>query len=737
MLRRLGYLVRKDERAGTLAAFAFNAMFVGSHTVLETARDALFLSKIPGSRLPIVYVAIAALSFFFARAQRLFGKLEKKRELSAWVGVAAVGTGMLGLFGPRLGSLGLYVLYVWAGVVASLVLVHFWTLLGAVFTATQAKRLYGVVTLGSMIGAIAGSAIVTGAASMVSGRTLVFLAALGFASALVPASLLTAHGHPEPESAAPRPGKIGASLAYAVRAPYVRRLIALNLFATIAITLADYAFKSTLAEHVAPAELAPTLGRIYLALNAASFLVQIVAVGILLRKLSPPIIVAILPIGLAFGGGGLALGGALAAALAIKGVDGTLRYSLHKTGLELLLVPLTEGQRRKAKALLETVGQRGGQVLASLLIVAVVALGLSNALLGWALFVASVAWAGLALLLQPRYVDQFRSSIVVESGHRRIEDAPKLDVASLETLVAALDGEETKDVLAALRILEGEQKTHLIPALILYHPSDEVVIAALRLFARVGKRGALGAIDHLIDHGPIRVRAEAAAARAAIDPDPGPLASRLEREDAVPVRAAILTAMAASGMVDTSFMERGLERFFSEADPATKVVVAEIVGSRRALSLEEVVVGLTRPEETEEVRLAAVAALGSLGTMTAAHVLVDLLQYEPLQAAARAALARTGDAGFTALTSALDDPKLTSTVRWSVPRALAEVDPLRAATRLLANLPKELDGMVRYRSIVTLGAIVDREPSVRLDPAIIDQELRLTVSRAYRYLARR
>src|SRR5512139_2491993 len=103
MLRRPGYLIRGDELRGTAVAFAFNAMFVGSHAVLETARDALFLAKVPGSRLPIVYVAIAVLSFALARLQRAFGRLERTKELCAWIAIAAVGTGALGLALPRMG----------------------------------------------------------------------------------------------------------------------------------------------------------------------------------------------------------------------------------------------------------------------------------------------------------------------------------------------------------------------------------------------------------------------------------------------------------------------------------------------------------------------------------------------------------------------------------------------------------------------------------------------------------
>jgi hypothetical protein len=735
MLRRLGYLVRGDELRGTVVAFAFNAMFVGSHAVLETARDALFLSKVPGSRLPIVYAIIALVSFALSRAQRAFARLERTRELAAWVAVASVGTALLGFSQPWMGDAGLYVLYVWAGVIASLVLVHFWSLLGDMFTATQAKRLYGVITLGSMGGAIAGNAIVTTAASFVSGQTLVYLAAAGFASTLVPASFLRALDRAEPEPEVPA-AEIGASFAYAARAPYVAQLLLLNLAAAFALTVADFTFKSTIVANVPVDRLASTLGQYYLALNVASLVMQLVAVSFLMRRLPPPLMVAILPIGLALGGVGLAVSGTLAAAIVIKGADGTLRYSLHKTGLELLLVPLTEAQRRKAKALLELLGQRGGQIVASVAIAVATAIGLSSDALGWVLAASAILWAVSAIRLQPRYVDQFRASIALRAAPRS-EGAPKLDVASLETLVAALDSAAKVEVLAALRVLESEGKTRLIPALILYHPDEDVVVAALRIFGRVGKRGALAAIDRLLDRASTRVRAEAAAARVAIDPDPGPLARRLESEEAVPVRAAISVAMATSGVIDQALLKRGLEGFFLHADDATKVVVAEIVGSKRAVAMEEIVERLSHAEQPEEVRLAAVAALGELGTMTAAHTLVDLLRFEPLQRAVRTALWRSGEAGFTALLEALSDSKRASTIRWAVPRALCACDPSRSAPHLLANLSRETDGMVRYRTIVTLHEILERDPRLRLDREIIDEELRLTVSRAYRYLARR
>jgi len=50
-----------------------------------------------------------------------------------------------------------YLLYAWTGVLATLIVVQFWTMLSARFTVTQAKRLFAVIGAGSVLGAILGS----------------------------------------------------------------------------------------------------------------------------------------------------------------------------------------------------------------------------------------------------------------------------------------------------------------------------------------------------------------------------------------------------------------------------------------------------------------------------------------------------------------------------------------------------------------------------------------------------
>jgi hypothetical protein len=54
--------VRPEERALTAIAFLVLFGILAAHTILETARDALFLARLPPSQLPWMYLAMAAIA---------------------------------------------------------------------------------------------------------------------------------------------------------------------------------------------------------------------------------------------------------------------------------------------------------------------------------------------------------------------------------------------------------------------------------------------------------------------------------------------------------------------------------------------------------------------------------------------------------------------------------------------------------------------------------------------------
>src|SRR6185369_12368403 len=109
-----GRLVDLREGEARPAAQAFAALFgiIAAHTILETARDALFLSKLPPEHLALVYAIVAvvtlAVSELNARFTRRFGK---RNALIFTLIVASYGTSLLHLQATTPAVL--FVLYAW------------------------------------------------------------------------------------------------------------------------------------------------------------------------------------------------------------------------------------------------------------------------------------------------------------------------------------------------------------------------------------------------------------------------------------------------------------------------------------------------------------------------------------------------------------------------------------------------------------------------------------------------
>ncbi len=431
-LARLSSAIRPGERRDTWAAFTMLFGFVGGLAILETARDALFLTKMPATRLPWMYLSIAAISLGIVSAQSRWMLLAGRRLLSAWTLVTAGVTFLLARSLDRLGASGIYGVYIWTSVLGTLVLVHLWTLLANVFTVTQAKRLYGLIGTGSVLGAIAGSGAARSLLRAHSPRYLLWVAGGAFlCTALVPPWFT--RGAPRgTEAGAPPRTSTADSARFVARHAYARRVVLAMSLATAGVTLGDYVFKSTAAAVIPKAELGTWLATVYLVLNVASLFAQIALTGWITRRFSVTTAFAVLPALLLAGGIGMVLSGGIAAALLIKAADGGLRYSLHKTSSEMLFLAFTDAARQRVKAFIDVVGQRGGQTIASIAILLLARTSLPHAL-AFALVALAAAWLGVAIALRAPYLDLFRGRL--PSGHLERHAFPELDLASLETLI--------------------------------------------------------------------------------------------------------------------------------------------------------------------------------------------------------------------------------------------------------------------------------------------------------------
>lgn len=605
MLRALRRQVRPDESALVRDALLLLFGFTSGHLLLETARDALFLARLPASRLPWVYllIAIGAL-YLFQRSPAPRHPGDARRGLQRTLQLAAAVTLLFWVALPFAGTVAYYALYVWTGVLATLFVVRFWTAAAATFDVGQAKRVYAVIGAGAVAGGILGAGLASVLASLLPARYLVAAAGLvfGLTSLLPPPPEDDSEPASETDLAA-APTQLGAVRAV-LSHPFLLRASAVLFLAAITFTLVDYVFKSTVDRYVAPARLDTFFAVTYLGLNCLSLVVQLGLAGWIVRRLGVNRGMAIVPALILAASLGVAAGGGLVAAVLLKTVDGGFRNSLHRTGAELLFVPLNPQLRLRVKSVVDVVGQRGGQAVASVLILGLLSLSSSGAVFAALVAVATTAWLMLSLGLRQHYLDVFRASLSEEIAAVRWE-LPELDVAGLEALVAACGSDDERRVVAALELLAAYGRARLIPPSLLRSDSPTVALRVLEIFADTGRSDGIEWIRPLTAHGDPTIREAASRAVAALTGPPA-AADHSASADEAALRSQV-----------TELANRRRRR---------EVKASLASGGSAALDvLDECLADTALPHD---VRRQIPEVVGAIGTAPAASVLVDRLTRE-------------------------------------------------------------------------------------------------------------
>jgi ATP/ADP translocase/HEAT repeat protein len=716
--------VRQEERTETFWAAAILLVVMLGHAVLETSRDALFLANIPAQRLPWVYLCIAALAL---PSVRLFGRHHGAG--SAHLGLiasqlaAAVGTATLMFLVRRPQAWVFYALYIWGGLASTLIVVRFWLLLGDRFTASQAKRLYPLIASGAVLGTVCGFGLTSLLGRKVPAHELLAVSTGAFflsAAATLGLRRAALRGNGARQTEAPAGDEVGfvESVRIATENHYVRRLALVLLLSSVTATFGDFIFKTLVADHLPGWRMSAFLATTYFSINAVALVLLWLGVTPFIRVVGVAGGLALQPLLLVGGGLGIVISGGLAAAVALRACDGTLRWSLSKTATELLFVPLPGRVRNAVKALSDIVAHRGGQTLASLFILALLSTSNPPRWVGVAIVITAVGWIATALALRAPYLNLFRTALAEGTIQTRL-DFPDLDVASLETLIAALSSPDDTRVMAALDLLHEKKRTHLVPALVLYHPSADIAVHALELFTEARRQDAVPLTTRLLSHPDPSVRVAALRLRTAIAPDAAVL-EQARASGCEVVAASAIVALAAHGWMPPDEAMGELTRRLDAGGNGVALGVAQTLIHHPAPAFRVLLTRLAHDDDPQ-TRCAAVRAIGAAGDASLAPLLIDGLGDRIAREAAREALLALGEPALDHLQRALSDPNLPRATRAHVPRTISRFSGQRPADMLLAHLLIETEGMVRYKILRGLGRMVARDPDLSLDPKVIDQ----------------
>lgn len=713
-------------------------LLLAGHTILEVARDALFLSHLPADQLPWTYLAIAVAAWLAAQAdQRLAARFDGRRLAAATLLVAAAGTaGFYTLFGSRAWWVP-HAFYVWTGLVATFAVAQFWRLLADIFTVAEAKQLYSRIAAGGSLGAVGGASLATFAQEWMDARELLlFGGALLALTSVVPVLVFPkvappkaqprrAHDPAAPDPAAPDRGD--------PQIAYVWRLLGLVALTAVTAVLVDYILKATIDAVLEPEQLGEFFGGYYVVLNVVSLIVQLFVAPRLLASLGATRALAVLPVLFALGAVGVLLTGGLVAAMILRGADGALRHSLHRSAFELLYLPLQKSVRDRYKTLIDAIGQRGGQAAGSLAILGVTMLGVSPRELAVAVLVLACAWTAVVLMLRSRYLDLFRANLRRGSVETRVE-VPALDLGSLESLMSSLNSNRDEEVLATIDVLVDYRRANLIPALLLYHPSRAVVLRTLEVFADGDRTDYVPIARRLLEIEDDEVQAAAMHALSGLL-GPEELRAELDHDHGGPIRAAVLVALVSRDLdANNTALDELIE--CTRRGPATRLALCRAIRLQQDPRLAPVLEQMWDYEDSE-LKRALATAFGALGHEPAIGRLIEWTGPRGARAESRDALVWIGEPAFAALKEALYAQKLPREIRGHVPRTISRFGTERAAETLFAHLPNEPDGWIRYKCLRGLRALREALPDLSFDPALMSTLYEKNLRRAVRSLALR
>jgi hypothetical protein len=265
--------------------------------------------------------------------------------------------------------------YLWTALATLLLTSGFWLVTAELFPLRGAKRLFGLVGAGGTAGAmLAGNGAGWLTERLGFGPLVPGLAALVLVFLAVQAMLPGEPGAPTPRQGGAGeddPGRGGADrgggagsvgsgiregLGLVWRDRHLRLVAGVVFAATVASVLVDYQFKELARAHVGGgAPLASFFGAFYGWTGAAALVIQLLVSARLITGAGLAAALAILPGVLLLGAAGLLVAPGLWVATLVRGADTSLRKSVHRSGVEVLFVPVPGAVRRKTKTFVDSV----------------------------------------------------------------------------------------------------------------------------------------------------------------------------------------------------------------------------------------------------------------------------------------------------------------------------------------------------------------------------------------------
>lgn len=729
--------VRPEERSVVALMALYYLLTLIVLYLLKPVRDSLFLADVGANQLPLVFILIAILGVPVTSGYaRLSRKLNLFRTMLSVTLISCAVLVLLRWMLTVVPDYAGYLLYLYVSMFGILSVSQFWLLANAVFSSTQAKRLFSVLGLAGIVGAVIGGAATSVLISELSIATedLMFVSIGLLLLSLVILDQLRRRS-PELDRGVSRSERAGQSQTagslyrLVQKHPYLLTIIGIIASATIASSLVDFQFKSIAAAEILDKDgLTSFLGRFYGIVSVCSIVFQLGLTNRLIRKIGVAASTSLLPLLMFSGFTGLLVFPGLTLATLVRGGEASLSYSTDKTARELLFLPVPLELKRRVKVFIDLFVDRGAQGIAgALLLVATFFVDYATMIVTILGMLTAVVWIILARSARKDYLNAFRDAL----ARRQINpDEVRIDLTDrqvLDSLEQALQSDNERELNYALDLIADSGNKRFVEPVreLVDFPTTSVQARAMRALCALGLPIERREAEQRLDHPDLVIATAAVRSLVVLDKDfdLARLLNDVERPGHVLAAATHLADEAQANHRDL-LTEVVVRNLIALPEPHTRkghLTAARLTRYLPDHLLAEVIPRILEgadPEVLREIILSTTEAR----IEEAIPGLIELLGDRALRADAARGLARFGDLIIAPIVELTQDPKELILVREYAPRVLSNLATQKAVDALTGLLNCS-DPRIQYAVVRALGRIRSRGVSVKVSRAAISTSL--------------
>ncbi len=720
--------VRKGEFAVTALMSLYLMLVLFAYYILKPVSRAAFLNKFDIDKLPWLYILIASIGGLLAY---LYTKVAIQTSLKRAIDFATIFcVAVLVLFWWLLQTKMGWVAWafnIWVSLFSVMLVSQGWLVAANVFSSREAKRLYGILGVGSVIGAAFGGQF-TAVMVYYLGKTedqansrlvlasagIVILSYIAYRLAVKQSgkNLGRAKGAEQEEDFS-----FGDILNSVRRLRHLQIIIAIIMITFMVDVMVEYQFSAFAKQAYHGRNLTAFLANFYgFWLNLVTFVLQLFLTSFVVSRFGVGGTLQIMPVAIAAASLGSLLAPSLLSTGATRLTEASTRYSFNKTGMELLYLPLPLELRNRVKAFVDVFVDRFGRGVGGMLLLL---LPLNAQQFSIVVLILAGIWILLSIVAQREYLATIRKRLEL----RRLDfDSSRItvsDPATIAMLERTARGDNPRQAAYAMELLSQSANYDAGPLLseLAGSPHSAVRATVFEVARNTQNKtlmdAALAEIRNVREPDASRAAPEAVRYAIAMSDEPVEIARRLLEHANPRIPASTLDALATRPELASQVAtDDWLKAAAADVSPARRALAAQAIGVRaRTETGENGTLFRLLNDPDPAVAEQAIRTVGATANRELSAAVIRSLASARLRGPAIDALAQFGPKIAGTLGDVLEDESVPLTVRRYIPRVLQRIADQRSVDVLVRALPTK-DLTLRAAVLKALNKLRDAAPKL-------------------------